>query len=60
MNTDYYTKIILFTQAYPKDDTYKEDILSYVTSKSNLTYKDKVDVLTEEGFEVSSNGTVRW
>ena len=49
-------KMILFKQAYPADDTYNQEIVSYIMSL-DLTYQEKVTVLRELGFTVR-NGKV--
>ena len=57
---DYGRKILLFTSKYPKDDTYKADVLEYLKGRSDITYDEMVEILTELNYEVYHDGTVRW
>jgi hypothetical protein len=57
---DYGRKILLFTSKYPKDDTYKADVLEYLKGRSDITYDEMVEILTELNYEVYQDGTVRW
>ena len=58
LNADYYTKIILLKSEYPSDDTYNGEIVNYINSRSDLSYDEKVAVLTELGFRVSADGQI--
>lgn len=57
LNADYETKIILYKAEYPSDDTYNADIINYVNNRSDLTYGERVAILTELGFRVV-NGNI--
>lgn len=59
LNADYETKIILWKSEYPSDDTYNVEIIEYLNNREDLTYEDRVSILTELGFKVS-NGEVYW
>ena len=60
LNVDYYTKIMLYKAEYPSDDTYNAEIVEYLNNRSDISYEEMVNILTELGFKVSANGTVRW
>lgn len=57
LNADYETKIILYKSEYPSDDTYNAEIINYVNNRSDLTYEERVSILTELGFRVV-NGNI--
>lgn len=52
LDADYATKIILFKAEYPSDDTYNAEIINYLNNRGDLTYDDRVAILTELGFRV--------
>ncbi len=57
---DYGQKILLFTSQYPKDKTYKADVLEYLKGRSDITYNELVEILKELNYTVYADGTVRW
>ena len=57
LNADYETKIILYKSEYPSDDTYNAEIINYVNNRADLTYEERVSILTELGFRVV-NGNI--
>lgn len=59
LDADYETKIILWKSEYPSDDTYNMDIINYLNNRADLTYEERVAILTELGFTVSGD-TVYW
>ena len=59
LDLEYGQKIILFKMQYKADDTYNEDIVDYVNNRSDLTYEERVTILTELGFTVQGD-TVYW
>ena len=59
LDLDYGAKIILYRGEYPSDNTYNSDILNYLNSRNDITYDQKVTILTELGFKVSGNN-VTW
>ena len=59
LDADYETKIILWKSEYPSDDTYNMEIINYLNNRTDLTYEERVSILTELGFTVS-NGSVYW
>ena len=59
LDADYETKIILWKSEYPSDDTYNMDIINYLNNRADLTYEERVTILTELGFTVSGD-TVYW
>ena len=59
LNADYETKIILWKSEYPSDDTYNMEIINYINNRTDLTYEERVAILTELGFTVS-DGSVYW
>ena len=60
LDADYGTKIILFKNEYNADDTYNYDIIDYLNSRADISYKEMETILKELGFEVSSDGTISW
>lgn len=60
LEADYYTKIMLFKNEYPSDETYNYEIIEYLNNREDVTYQEMVDILTELDFEVSDDGTIRW
>ena len=60
LNTDYHTKIMLYKKEYPSDDTYNMEIINYLNERDDITFKERVDILKELGFEVLTDGTIRW
>ena len=59
LDADYETKIILWKSEYPSDDTYNMEIINYLNNRADLTYEERVAILTELGFTVSGD-TVYW
>lgn len=53
LDADYETKIILWKSEYPSDDTYNAEIIDYVNNREDLTYEERIAILTELGFRVS-------
>ncbi|MBQ4560233.1 MAG: hypothetical protein IJA54_07940 [Tyzzerella sp.] len=60
LSADYGTKLILFKQQFEGDDTYNKEIVEYLNKRNDLSYSDVETILKELGFEVDSNGNVRW
>jgi hypothetical protein len=58
LDADYYTKIILFKSEYTSDDTYNSEIVNYLNNRSDLTYDERVAILTELGFRVTADGQI--
>ena len=61
LEADYGEKIILFKSVYNADNTYNYDILEYLNSRDDLSYEERVTILKELGFTISSDGsTASW
>ncbi len=60
LDADYYEKIILFKSEYPADDTYNMEIINYLNSREDVSYKEMETILKELGFEVDSQGNIKW
>lgn len=60
LDADYYTKIILFKSEYNSDHRYDYEIVTHLNSRNDLTYEEKVDILTELGFTVGADGNIGW
>lgn len=60
LDADYYTKIILFKSEYNSDHRYDYEIVTHLNSRNDLTYDEKVKILTELGFTVGPNGNIGW
>ncbi len=53
-------RLLMFKTEYPKDDTYNVEIVEYLNDRKDLSSEDRKTILKELGFEVDSDGTVRW
>jgi hypothetical protein len=60
LDADYGTKIILFKSEYNADDTYNYDIIEYLNSRDDISYKEMETILKELGFTVDSEGNISW
>ena len=60
LDADYGEKIILYKSEYPVDDRYNAEIVDYLNSRDDISYDEMVTILTELGFRVLEDGTVRW
>ena len=60
LNASYGEKIVLFKSEYPSDDTYNQEIIQYIESRTDFDFDDKRTVLEELGFTVKDDGTVTW
>ena len=58
LDADFYTKVILYKSEYPGDDTYNRDIVNYINEREDLSYEDRVAILTELGFRVTADGQI--
>lgn len=52
-------KMILLKKEYPSVDQYNRQIAQYIIDRKDITYLQKVSILTELGYTVE-NGKVRW
>lgn len=60
MDIDYGARMILYKSEYPSDDTYNVELIEYLDNRSDISYEEMITILTELGFVVDENGTVRW
>lgn len=60
LDADYGTKIILFKSEYNADDTYNNDIIDYLNSRDDISFKEMKTILEELGFTVDSRGNISW
>jgi hypothetical protein len=60
LDADYGEKIILFKSEYKADDTYNYDIIDYLNSRDDISYKEMEAILIELGFTVDSKGNIYW
>lgn len=60
LDADYGEKIILYKSEYPGDDRYNAEIVDYLNSRDDISYDEMVTILTELGFRVLEDGTIRW
>ncbi len=58
LDADYYTRIILFKSEYPSEDSYNGEIIEYLNGRDDLSYEDRVSILTELGFRVTADGQI--
>jgi hypothetical protein len=60
LDADYGEKIILFKSEYNADDTYNYEIIEYLNSREDISFKEMETILKELGFTVLPDGTVQW
>lgn len=60
LTADYGTRMLLFRQQFNGDSTYNQQIVEYLDSREDMSYSEKEKILTELGFTVEADGTVRW
>lgn len=60
LDADYGERIILFKSEYPADDTYNYEIVEYLNSRDDISYKEMEAILKELGFTVKKDGTISW
>lgn len=60
LDIDYGAKLIMHKQAYSSDDELNVAIIEYVNSRQDLTYEDRVAILTEVGMQIGSDGRIYW
>lgn len=60
LDIDYGTKLILFKSEFKSDDTYNMDIIDYLNSRKDISYKQMETILKELGFRVDADGSIWW
>ena len=60
LDADYYTKIILFKNEYNADNTYNYEIVEYLNSRQDISYKQMEAILKYLGFDVDAQGNISW
>jgi hypothetical protein len=60
LDIDYGMKLILFKNEYNADDTYNNEIIEYLNSRSDLSFDDIATILRKIGFDVAQDGTITW
>ncbi len=60
LDIEFGEKMILYKSEYKGDDIYNAQIVEYLNGRNDITYQEKITILTELGFNVLSDGTVRW
>lgn len=60
MNIDFEQKVILAKLEYNTYDEYNYDIIEYLNNDDTITYADMEAILKQLGFEVDSDGNIRW
>ena len=60
LDADYGEKIILYKKAYSSDDTYNYEIIEYLNSRDDISYKEMEAILKELGFTVRADGSITW
>ena len=53
-------KYILYKKEYPSDDSYNREIVEYLNSRDDISYREMEIILTELGFKVSADGRITW
>lgn len=57
---DYGAKLILYKTQYPSDDRYNYHIVEYLNGRSDITYEQMAEILTQLGMTIDENGRVSW
>jgi hypothetical protein len=60
LDLEYGERIILFKSLYEADDTYNSEIVNYLNSRQDISYKEMETILKELGFDVDSEGNISW
>lgn len=60
LDIDYGARLILFKSEYNADDTYNYEIIDYLNSRQDISYKEMETILKELGFTVDSDGNITW
>jgi hypothetical protein len=60
MNIDYEQKLILAKMEYPSEDRYNYEIIEYLNNNSNIDYAIMESILIKLGFNVDSEGNIKW
>ena len=60
LDLDYGAKLILFKSEYEADDTYNMEIIEYLNSRNDISYKQMESILKELGFRVDAQGNIWW
>lgn len=60
LDIDYGAKLIMHKMEYSSDDELNVAIIEYLNSREDLTYEDRVAILSKVGMEVDSNGRIFW
>lgn len=60
LNLERGQKLLLYKAAYPSDDSYNQEIVNYLNSRKDISYKGMETILKELGFTIGANGRVYW
>jgi hypothetical protein len=60
LDLEYGERLILFKSLYEADDTYNSEIVNYLNSRQDISYKEMETILKELGFDVDSEGNISW
>lgn len=60
LSMDYNSKILLYKQLYPTDDTYNYEIIDYLNNRQDVSREDMVAILTALDFTVDAEGNIHW
>lgn len=60
LDADYGTKILLYKKEYPSDNRHNMDIIEYLNSREDISYKEMEAILKELGFTVRADGSIAW
>ena len=58
LDVEYGAKLVLYKMEYPKDNTYNDIIIRYVSGIEVLNYQQKMTILKELGFTAADQGIV--
>lgn len=60
LDADWGEKLIIFKSEYNGDDTFNQDIVNYLSGRSDIDLERMLIILKELGFEVHEDGRVSW
>ena len=60
LDCEYGMKLILFKSEYNADDTYNDEIITYLNEREDISYEEMETILKELGFKVDEDGNITW
>lgn len=60
LDTDYYTKLILYKSEYTSYDDENYEIIEYLNSREDISFEEEIAILRKLGFNVTAEGDISW